>query len=210
MITCRLGFADPRLERRWQLKYAVDQAALDTAISLTTLLFPGVVSRTVSRAFGWCLLPFSSLEKCISIGDWVAGEASQYLPSAGRHSRSPLSSTLLAYVVLFGARPCAFCVLVSMQVTVGSSSSIRALLVVEPLRPALQLWQHFSGGTLAAGDAAWLVMYLAWAPLFLLLSHRCPSTWLRLRTRLVLAARLQRLLTGKRRRRPWESQSGEL
>lgn len=42
-----LAFKDPRQEARWQLKFAADQARLDTAFSLQTLLFPGLVARTL-------------------------------------------------------------------------------------------------------------------------------------------------------------------
>lgn len=50
MIAWTLAYADPHLERRWRLKYAADQAALDAALSLTTLLWPGAVACTVGAA----------------------------------------------------------------------------------------------------------------------------------------------------------------
>lgn len=41
------SFPERRLERAWQQKFCSDQAALDSAISLQTLLFPSMVARVV-------------------------------------------------------------------------------------------------------------------------------------------------------------------
>lgn len=46
-----LSFGDKRQERQWEVKFAADQAGLDAAVSLQTLLFPSLVARTV-RARG--------------------------------------------------------------------------------------------------------------------------------------------------------------
>lgn len=40
---------DTRLERAWQRKWAADNAGLDAATSLQTLLFPSLIARTVRR-----------------------------------------------------------------------------------------------------------------------------------------------------------------
>lgn len=45
-----LAFADSRQERRWEQKQAADQAGLDAAVSIQTLLFPSLVARTVRAA----------------------------------------------------------------------------------------------------------------------------------------------------------------
>lgn len=42
-----LAFADRRQERQWEHTQAADQAGLDAAVSIQTLLFPSLVARTV-------------------------------------------------------------------------------------------------------------------------------------------------------------------
>lgn len=42
-----LQWQDPRLERAWQRKWDADNAGLDAATSLQTLLFPSLIARTV-------------------------------------------------------------------------------------------------------------------------------------------------------------------
>ncbi len=42
-----LAFSDSRQERQWEQKQAADQAGLDAAVSIQTLLFPSLVARTV-------------------------------------------------------------------------------------------------------------------------------------------------------------------
>jgi hypothetical protein len=43
-----LAFHDSRQEAKWQLKFAQDQAGLDAAFSLQTLVFPSLVASAVS------------------------------------------------------------------------------------------------------------------------------------------------------------------
>lgn len=54
MAAWGLGFREERLEAGWERRFAADAAALDACVSLQTLLFPGLVARTVRGPPGQC------------------------------------------------------------------------------------------------------------------------------------------------------------
>lgn len=71
--------------------------------------------------------------------------------------------------------------------------------LLAPSSPDLQLWNHMRSDSSPLGmlQFLWLAAFLAWAPLFIVLAQRRPKDYQRLRTPLVLLARLYRQLTSE-------------
>lgn len=168
-------FPDPQ-EGEWHRKFTGDQAGLDVAVSLQTLLFPSLVARLVSArpsphpAHGWP----NGFTVCTFAGG--APSCPQAAPSPP--PPPPWLWSVFTHCSRHTASPTRCCA---------------------PPAPPAQLWDQARsedpGGGLSAVDALWLAGFLAWAPLLLWLSLRRPKAYLRLRTPLVLLSRLHRSLT---------------
>ena len=183
-----LQWRDPRLERAWQRRWAAENAGLDAATSLQTMLFPSLMARTVRRRR-------RRRRRCRRLPMPPAPKLHACLPGSSRvflHAWATACSqaTCVAIPARMPCRPGAACP--------WSPQAARH----HPLRP-LQLWDHVRGGSsqLRSLELLWLLTFLAWAPLLLWLSQRRPAAYARLRTPLVLLSRLHRQLTSERARR---------
>ncbi|KAL4421438.1 hypothetical protein ABPG75_010729 [Micractinium tetrahymenae] len=152
-----LAFADRRQERWWEQKQAADQAGLDAAVSIQTLLFPSLVARTLwdqltSSAGGG--LPLEALWLAVFLG-WALLHLllAQLSPGTYLRCRTPIvllsrlqrQLTIMRYAALFNREAMGLA---------GAVAPTRALPATLGGMLGMLLWRHAAAVHCRSGTQA--------------------------------------------------------